>query len=72
MVCLITSNISLAEAPGNVPLAQGEGNLPKPSVVNISQIVTVDKSELVEQIGRLPASKIAVIRSGLHLLIDGM
>jgi mRNA interferase MazF len=71
VVCLITSNMSLADVPGNVPLAKGEGNVTKPSVVNVSQTATVDKSELVERIGRLPAAKAAAILSGLHLLIDG-
>lgn len=59
-------------SPSNVLQAQGEANLTKPGVVNVTQMATVDKSELVEQIGRLPAAKIAAIRSGLHLLIDGL
>jgi len=47
-VCLITSNLSRANAPGSVLLKKGEANLRKASVVNISQILTVDKTELVE------------------------
>ncbi len=70
VVCLITSNLSRASAPGNVLLAQGEGNLTKPSVVNVSQIVTVDKSEFAEPIGRLPAGKVEAIQRGLQLLFD--
>ncbi|MCB0155563.1 MAG: type II toxin-antitoxin system PemK/MazF family toxin, partial [Anaerolineae bacterium] len=42
VVCVITSNLKRAEAPGNVLLNEGEGNLPKQSVVNVSQIFTVD------------------------------
>jgi mRNA interferase MazF len=53
VVCLITSNLSRAKAPGNVLLKKGEANLPKASVVNVSQILTVDKAELAESIGRL-------------------
>lgn len=70
VVCLVTSNLSRAQAPGNVLLEGGEGYLPRPSVVNVSQVVTVDKSELSERIGRLPAVKIDAIRRGLHLLFD--
>lgn len=47
VICPLTSNLKRAEAPGNVLLAQGEANLPKRSVVNVSQIFTLDKSDLV-------------------------
>ena len=70
VVCLITSSLSRANAPGNVLLAKGEGNLTKPSVVNVSQILTVDKSEFTERIGSLPAGKREAIQRGLHLLFD--
>ena len=45
VVCSLTSNLSRAKAPGNVLLNKGEANLPKKSVVNISQIFTVNKSD---------------------------
>jgi len=70
VVCLITSNLARAEAPGNVLLEPGEGNLKKASVVNVSQVVTVDKSELSERVGRLPVGKVDAILRGLHLLFD--
>ena len=70
VVCLITSNIRLAAGPGNVALTKGAANLLKPSVVNVSQILTVNKAELVERIGRLPAPVIDAIRDGLDLLFD--
>src|SRR5206468_2219419 len=70
IVCLITSNLSRGLAPGNVVLKKGDANLRKASVVNVSQVATVNKSELVERIGRLPASTIEAIRRGLHLLLD--
>jgi mRNA interferase MazF len=70
VVCLITSNVSLSRAPGNVALSKGAANLPKSSVVNVSQVLTVNKTELVERVGRLPASVIDVIRDGLQLLFD--
>jgi len=70
VVCLITSNLARAEAPGNVLLEPGEGNLSRASVVNVSQVVTVDKSELIERVGRLRAGQVDAIRRGLHLLFD--
>ena len=70
VVCLITSNLSRANAPGNVLLKKGEANLSKASVVNISQILTVDKAELVEPIGKLTDTAAGAIRDGLHLLFD--
>lgn len=70
VVCLITSNLSRANAPGNVLLKKGDANLPKASVVNISQILMVDKAELVECIGKLSRAAAKAVRDGLHLLFD--
>ena len=70
VVCLITSNLSRANAPGNVLLKKGEANLPKASVVNVSQILTVDKAELTECVGNLSGTAVAAVRDGLHLLFD--
>ena len=70
VVCLITSNLKRADAPGNVLLKKGEANLPKASVVNVSQILTVDKAELVEYIGKLSGAAAQAVRDGLHLLLD--
>jgi mRNA interferase MazF len=72
VVCLVTSNMQRALAPGNVVLRKGDGHLPKASVVNVSQILTVDKAELTERIGKLPASTVDAIRGGLQLLFDRM
>ena len=70
VVCALTSNLKRAKAPGNVSLSSGEANLPKRSVVNISQVVTVDKSDLVEKIGTLSQQRIREILTGIHLLIE--
>ncbi len=70
VVCAITSNIRRATAPGNVLLKKGEGGLKKDSVVNISQIITVDKTDLIEKIGTLSQSRIKQIAEGLKLLIE--
>jgi mRNA interferase MazF len=70
VVCLITSNLSRAKAPGNVLLRKGEANLPKASVVNVSQILTVDKIELVDYSGELSSAAADAVRDGLHSLFD--
>jgi mRNA interferase MazF len=70
VVCALTSNLRRAEAPGNVLLTPGEANLPKRSVVNVSQIFTVDKSDLVEKIGTLSPQRIREILDGVHLLLE--
>lgn len=70
VVCLITSNLARAAAPGNVALQKGDANLPKASVVNVSQILTVDKSELVEKIGKLSGVVMAEVCAGLELLFS--
>ncbi len=70
VVCALTSNLTRASAPGNVLLAVGEANLPKQSVVNISQVFTVDKSQLDEKIGTLSSSRVRQILDGLQLLLD--
>jgi mRNA interferase MazF len=72
VVCRITSNLSRSRDPGNIPLKKGDGNLPKDSVVNVSQVQTLDKAELVERIGKLPAGTVDAIREGLQLLFDRM
>ena len=68
VVCLITSNMDRALAPGNVPLREGVAGLSRPSVVNVSQIATVDKTDLEARIGRLPAPALAAVLQGLNLL----
>ncbi|MGI8743537.1 MAG: type II toxin-antitoxin system PemK/MazF family toxin [Bryobacteraceae bacterium] len=70
VVCLITSNLSRANAPGNLLLKRGEANLRKASVVNVSQILTVDKAELVECTGNLSSTATGAVCDGLHLLFD--
>lgn len=70
IVCALTSNLKRAQAPGNVLLAPGEGNLPRQSVVVVSQILAVDKAQLIEYIGALPVYKIQEIIEGLRLLTE--
>lgn len=70
VVCAITSNLARAAAPGNVLLRKGEAGLPRPSVVNVSQVFTVDKSELTERIGTLSGKRVLEIIEGMKLAIE--
>ena len=70
IVCALTSNLKRAQAPGNVLLEQNEGNLPKQSVVLVSQIFTVDKSQLGEFIGKLSERRVRQILDGIYLLTE--
>jgi mRNA interferase MazF len=70
VVCALTSNLLRAKAPGNVLLDNGEVGLPKPSVVLISQIFTVDKRQLGEYLGTLTAKRVRQILEGVRLLTE--
>ena len=70
VLCALTSNLTRAKAPGNLLLRKGEANLPRPSVVNVSQVVTVDKSVLKEKIGTLSRQRIEEIIGGLRLVLE--
>ena len=70
VVCVITSNLKRALSPGNVLLEKNEANLSKQSVVNISQIFTADKSDLVEKIGTLSRKRIYQILDGIKLITE--
>jgi mRNA interferase MazF len=70
VVCPMTSNLRRADAPGNVLLGKREANLPKRSVVNVSQIYTVDKVALVERTGSLSATRLRQILEGIRLLME--
>lgn len=70
VVCALTSNLKRGVVPGNVLLDPGEASLPKQSVVVISQIFTVDKTQLGEYIGTLSSSRVGQILEGIKLLIE--
>lgn len=70
VVCVLTSNLTRAKAPGNVLLEEGEANLPKQSVVNVSQIFTVDKRSLGEKIGTLSRRRVRQILEGVRLVLE--
>ena len=70
VVCPLTSNLRRAESPGNVLLNEKEANLSKKCVVNVSQVFTVDKSQLDEYIGTLSAARIRQILDGVRMVIE--
>ena len=70
VVCALTSNLKRAAVPGNVLLKKGEANLPKQSVINVSQIFTVDKNQLNEKMGTLATGRVREILNGIGLLIE--
>ncbi|MCM1985282.1 type II toxin-antitoxin system PemK/MazF family toxin [Lyngbya confervoides] len=69
IVVIITSNIRLAEAPGNVLLLLGVSGLSRDPVVNVSQIFTIDKTFLTERIGSIPDSLQEEIDEGLRTVL---
>jgi mRNA interferase MazF len=70
VVCALTSNLRRARDPGNVLLFPGEADLPEQSVVNVSQIVTVDKEQLRERIGTLSRERFQEVLRGINLLLE--
>lgn len=70
VAAVITSNIRLADAPGNVRVPSRGTGLAKPSVVNVSQIITVDKSFLTKRVGRLTARLLVEVDDGLRLVLS--
>ena len=70
VVASITSNTSLADSPGNVRLSVKTSKLKKPSVVNVSQILTIDKSHLTERISKIPHSTMSEIDVGMRLVLS--
>jgi len=69
-VCVpLTSNLSWAEAPGNVLLDTIVTGLPKDSVANVSQIVAVDKSFLTERVTKLSRDKVGLLLAGVDVVL---
>ena len=70
VVCALTSNLRRAGSPGNLLLRPEEANLIKRSVVNISQLFTVDKSRLGDRIGSLSPARFRTVLRGITLLLE--
>jgi mRNA interferase MazF len=69
-VVALTGNLRLVDAPGNVLVAARASGLPRDSVANVSQVLTVDRGRLTGKVGRLPAQVVAQVDDGLRLALD--
>ena len=65
----ITSNMRLADAPGNVRVTRRVSGLPHDSVINVSQLITLDKQILTKNVGRLPAQSMRDVEAGIKLVL---
>jgi len=71
VVCVaLTSNLRWADAPGNVRLTARTTGLPRDSVANVSQIVTVDRGDLTERAGRLSPTQLELVMAGIDIVLD--
>ena len=70
VVAAITSNLRLADAPGNVHLTHRQSKLSRESVVNVSQLLTLDREFLVERVGTLSPTALDSVESGLRLVLS--
>jgi mRNA interferase MazF len=70
IVAAVTSNLALAEAPGNVRVGKSDSGLPQPSVVNVSQIITLDRSVLTRKVKALPGVVMDKVDNGLKLVMS--
>jgi len=69
IAAVITSNTTLASLPGNVFLPAATSGLPKDSVVDVTALVTVDKTDLEAPVGHLPSSLMSEVNRGLHRIL---
>lgn len=67
---VVTSNLALVEAPGNVLLPKRASGLPKDSVANVSQVITVDRDVLGERAGKISGELLQAVDTGLRLALD--
>ena len=70
LAAVITSNTRLKEAPGNVFLPGTKSGLPRDSVVDVSQLITLDKNFIGDQIGKLPQTFLTKLENGIRLVLD--
>ena len=70
IVCVpLTGNLKWADAPGNVALTPGQTGLDRPSVANVSLIVTLDRGQLAERVGRVPQRKLELVLKGVDVVL---
>jgi mRNA interferase MazF len=69
-ILAITSTMKFGELPGNVVLQKGEAHMPKQSVINVTQIKSIDKKRIKEKIGTLSNKRIGEVQNGLKLVMN--
>ncbi len=69
IVAVVTSNLRLVDAPGNFKITKKQSSLNKDSVVNVSQLITLDKTFLTEKVGKLNSKNINVLNEGIKLVL---
>lgn len=67
IVVIVTSNLRLAAAPGNVKVSPRDTGLNRDSVINVSQVLTLDKGRLLEKVGNLAPERLVMVEQGLRL-----
>lgn len=70
VVVAITSRLGYAGLPGNVRLRKAEGGLPRPSVVNVTQVATVDRAQILSLCGRLTSRRLVQVWDGVKLVLE--
>jgi mRNA interferase MazF len=69
LVVVLTGNLRLVDAPGNVLVPAKASGLPRDSVANVSQVITIDRNALTDRVGRLPGTLIDQVANGLRLAL---
>jgi mRNA interferase MazF len=70
LVLILTSNLDLALAPGNVLIRRQDSGLPKDSVANVTQVYTIDREMLTKRVAALPTSVLRAIEDGLRIVLE--
>ncbi len=70
IVAVISSNLRLAEAPGNILLRKRDSDLQLDSVINISQLITLDRTFLTEAVGKIPGGVMSQVDAGLRVVLE--
>jgi mRNA interferase MazF len=70
IVALVSSNLKLGDLPGNVLITRRESGLPRDSVVNVSQVLSIDRQFLGDYVGTLPGRVQGAVDAGLRLVLD--
>lgn len=70
IIAISTTNLRLAAMPGNILVERGVGGMKEDSVINVTQLFTIDRTDLLDYLGRLPKNKIDMIDQGLRLVLS--